>query len=115
MKPEQLQALIRYRLQQAAESLTEAALLRDANAYRGTVNRAYYAMFYALLALLAARLLQAESRERVRSKFLHSTYYVAPHLFGSLCSPGKNLSDRLLACSRGFKTAVRGSVGQSLR
>ena len=55
MTPEQLHDLIRYRMEQAADSLNEAALLRDAGAHRGAVNRAYYAMFYALLALLAAR------------------------------------------------------------
>jgi uncharacterized protein (UPF0332 family) len=59
MTPEQLHELIRYRMEQAAESLSEAALLRDAGAHRGAVNRAYYAMFYALLALLAARELGA--------------------------------------------------------
>lgn len=55
MKPEQWRDLVHYRLQQAKESLNEAALLSEAGAYRGAVNRAYYAMFYALLALLATR------------------------------------------------------------
>lgn len=52
--PEQLQALVRYRLQQAAETLREASLLLDQSAWRGAQNRAYYAMFYAVLALLAS-------------------------------------------------------------
>jgi len=55
MKPEQLRDLVRYRLEQASETLAEAVLLRDAGAFRGAVNRAYYAMFYALLGLLATR------------------------------------------------------------
>ena len=34
-------------------------LLRDAGAFRGAINRAYYAMFYVLLGLLATRQLGA--------------------------------------------------------
>jgi hypothetical protein len=55
LKPEQLRDLMHYRLEQAHETLREAILLRDAAAYRGALNRAYYAMFYALLGLLATR------------------------------------------------------------
>ena len=44
--------LLRYRMSQANDSLREASILRNATAPRGAVNRAYYAMFYALLALL---------------------------------------------------------------
>lgn len=47
--------LVKYRLLEATETLTEAEILRDAGSYRGAVNRAYYAMFYALLGLLATR------------------------------------------------------------
>jgi len=50
-----LQALLRYRLDQAHETLREADILLTSAAYRGAINRAYYAMFYALLALLATR------------------------------------------------------------
>ncbi|MGA7879157.1 MAG: HEPN domain-containing protein [Desulfoferrobacter sp.] len=46
-------ALSRYRLQQAAESLDEAKfLLFGKKSPRSVINRAYYAMFYAILALL---------------------------------------------------------------
>ncbi len=55
MTPEQLEALIHYRIEQAHETLREADILFDQSALRGTVNRAYYAMFYALLALLATQ------------------------------------------------------------
>ena len=41
MNPEQLRDLVRYRLEQASETLAEAVLLRDAGAFRGAVNRAY--------------------------------------------------------------------------
>lgn len=45
--------LIRYRLEQARDSLREAdVLLREGMSRRSAMNRLYYAMFYALLALL---------------------------------------------------------------
>ena len=46
-------ALARYRLEQAGESLDEANfLLSGEKSPRSIINRAYYAMFYAILALL---------------------------------------------------------------
>ena len=50
-----LKALINYRLQEAHDSLDEAALLLASDRPRGALNRAYYAMFYATLALLAIK------------------------------------------------------------
>jgi uncharacterized protein (UPF0332 family) len=41
-------------MEQAEEALRSAGILYEAEAVRETVNRAYYAMFYAVLALLAA-------------------------------------------------------------
>ncbi len=55
MISEQLESLIRYRIEQAHETLHEAEILFAQLALRGTVNRAYYAMFYALLALFATQ------------------------------------------------------------
>jgi uncharacterized protein (UPF0332 family) len=46
------ETLIRYRLEQADESLESAQLLFDNGKYRPSVSRSYYAMFYAVLALL---------------------------------------------------------------
>jgi len=46
-------ALARYRLEQADESLNEAKfLLSGEKSPRSIINRAYYAMFYAIMALL---------------------------------------------------------------
>jgi len=46
--------LIQYRLERARETLNTAQLLRDQKADTASiVNRAYYAMFYAALAILA--------------------------------------------------------------
>jgi len=45
--------LIRYRMDQAQSALKEALFLREnSDTTLGAVNRAYYAMFYAVLALL---------------------------------------------------------------
>jgi uncharacterized protein (UPF0332 family) len=49
----QLKTLISYRIEQAHETLHEAQILFNECSLRGTVNRAYYAMFYAVLGLIA--------------------------------------------------------------
>lgn len=69
MKPEQVEILLRYRLEQARETLREAEILLAEDALRGTVNRAYYAMFYALLALLATRQLGTSKHSGALSLF----------------------------------------------
>jgi len=48
-------ALIDYRLEQAQEALRDSKLLwEQGGSARSVINRAYYAMFYALLALLTS-------------------------------------------------------------
>jgi uncharacterized protein (UPF0332 family) len=49
---EERKALIDYRLEQADESLDSAQILFEHEKYRPSVSRAYYAMFYAVQALL---------------------------------------------------------------
>ena len=53
MMTENIQALVTYRLEQADESLEAARTLLVKKLIRPSINRAYYAMFYAVLALLA--------------------------------------------------------------
>ena len=53
MMTENIQALVAYRLEQADESLEAARTLLEKKLIRPSVNRSYYAMFYAVLALLA--------------------------------------------------------------
>ena len=48
-----LKQMIAYRLEQAEETLEESQLMSEAGHFRAAVNRAYYAMFYAIQALLA--------------------------------------------------------------
>lgn len=43
--------LIKYRLEQAGETIQDVQLLIENNRLRSAVNRIYYGMFYALLAL----------------------------------------------------------------
>lgn len=53
MMNDNIRALIRYRLKQPDESLAAAKMLLEEGLLNSAVNRAYYAMFYAVLALLA--------------------------------------------------------------
>ena len=69
MNPELLVSLLRYRLEQAHETLREAEILLAQAAFRGAVNRAYYAMFYVILALLATRGLGTSKHSGVLALF----------------------------------------------
>jgi len=69
MSPGQLEALLRYRLDQAHETLHEAEILLDENALRGAINRSYYAMFYTLVALLATKQLGTSKHSGALSLF----------------------------------------------
>lgn len=55
MSDERLRELIALRMEQATATLREAHILIAEHAGRGAVSRAYYAMFYAVLALLATK------------------------------------------------------------
>ena len=55
MTDHQVIQLARYRLQQAKETLKEAGILAQEQSWRGAINRAYYAMFYAVLALTVVK------------------------------------------------------------
>jgi uncharacterized protein (UPF0332 family) len=46
---------VRLRMKQARETLKEAEALRNQDLWRGVINRSYYAMFYAVLALAASK------------------------------------------------------------
>lgn len=53
MRHDDVLVLVRYRLEQANEALADAKfLLAGQRGSRSIVNRAYYVMFYAVLALL---------------------------------------------------------------
>ncbi|MBN1464505.1 HEPN domain-containing protein [candidate division KSB1 bacterium] len=71
--------MIAYRMQQADDSLNEAHILHRERAYRGAINRAYYAMFYALLALLATKHLGSSKHSGVIALF--DREFVKPGIF----------------------------------
>jgi len=122
---EKIAALIQYRLAQAKEAL-DAAELNLANAlHRSAVNRAYYAMFYAVLALLAAR--QAETSRHSGAIAQFDQLYVKPTLlpkefsrwlhdaflhrqaadYGVELSVSRDEIETLLAHARDFLAGVR--------
>jgi uncharacterized protein (UPF0332 family) len=55
MTQDQENQLIQYRLEQASETLREGEILAREGLWHGVINRAYYAMFYAALALTVLR------------------------------------------------------------
>jgi uncharacterized protein len=75
---EKRQALIRYRLEQAGEALSAARINFASNLNRSAVNRAYYAMFYAVLALLASRQSETSRHSGAISQF--DQFFVKPGL-----------------------------------
>ena len=53
MDKNEIEALSNYRLEQAKENLEEAIALANIKKYKGASNRAYYAIFHAIKAILA--------------------------------------------------------------
>lgn len=63
-------ALIRYRLKQARDSIAEAKLLlKEGMSQRSIMNRLYYALFYAVLALLQDKKIGTSKHSGVISAF----------------------------------------------
>jgi uncharacterized protein (UPF0332 family) len=124
VKPEQLGELLRYRMEQAHETLREADILLNESALRGTVNRAYYAMFYALLALLATKRLGTSrhsgalalfDREFVKagvfppelSRSLHLAFERRQtHDYGEMIPITRQIAEETLADARRFVSAI---------
>jgi uncharacterized protein (UPF0332 family) len=69
MITENIQALVKYRLEQADEALEAAGVLLEKGLDRQAINRAYYAMFYGVLALLATRKLETSKHSGAVSLF----------------------------------------------
>ena len=64
-----VEQLVAYRLGQARETLEAGRQLLGGKHYRDAVNRAYYAMFYAALGLLASKGLGSSKHTGVASLF----------------------------------------------
>ena len=64
------QTLVEYRLTEARESLTEAkVLLREKMSNRSVMNRLYYTMFYAVLAVMQDKQIGASKHSGVIAAF----------------------------------------------
>lgn len=75
-----IKALIKYRLEQAEESLSEAQWLLDGGkSKRSVINRAYYAMFYAVLALNLT--IGKSGKKHMGMIALFDQYFVKPGKF----------------------------------
>ncbi len=75
---ERIAALVVYRMQQADEAVAAADLDLTGGFERAAVNRAYYAMFYAVLALLVVRKLGTSKHSAAISYF--DLLYMKPAL-----------------------------------
>ena len=69
MMTENVRALVSYQLEQAEESLTAGRILLERGLFRPSVNRAYYAMFYSVLALLTTRKEETSKHSRAIALF----------------------------------------------
>ena len=69
MISEQLRLLVDYRFLEAKQTLEEARILVINCAYRGSINRSYYAMFYAAMGLLSLKTLGSSKHSGVISFF----------------------------------------------
>lgn len=69
MTSENIRALVSYRLEQADESLQAATILIEKKLLRPSINRSYYAMYYAVLALLATEKKETSKHSGVISLF----------------------------------------------
>jgi uncharacterized protein (UPF0332 family) len=79
MVDQQTLELSRYRLKQADEALEEALLLQNAGRCRGAINRAYYAMFYAIQVLVIQNKVRLSKHSGVISYF--DREFVKPGIF----------------------------------
>jgi uncharacterized protein (UPF0332 family) len=69
MKAEESLALIAYRLERSRESLHAAEIMFENNMLTFSMNRVYYAMFYAVQALLVSREVSFSKHGQVKSYF----------------------------------------------
>ncbi len=131
MSKDQLAALLKYRIQQANETFHEAEILFNQSAYRGTINRAYYAMFYSVLALLATKKLGTSKhsgviglfdREFVKTGFLPRDLSRAlrlafdlrqTHDYGELIEIDKEVVQETLDDAKAFISAVESYLRSS--
>ncbi len=69
MNKEEIETLVKYRLEQAKENLEEAEVLFQINKFKGASNRAYYAIFHAIKAILALEQIDFKKHSSVIAYF----------------------------------------------
>jgi uncharacterized protein (UPF0332 family) len=74
-----IRVLVKARLQQAQKALNAGQILFDQDLYSDSINRCYYAMFYAVLALLVTRQLGTSKHKGAISLF--DREFVKPGIF----------------------------------
>lgn len=65
----EMEELIQYRISRAHETLSESLAMYNAEFYNGSVNRTYYACYYAVSALLLKHKIITQSHKGVRQQF----------------------------------------------
>lgn len=131
MSDDRIRDLLVYRIDQAHESIREAEILLRSDAFRGAINRAYYAMFYAVLALLATRQLGTSKhsgaialfdREFVKpglfprglSRSLHVAFDLRQtHDYGEITPPDLETAEVIVAEARDFVNSVAAYLSNS--
>jgi uncharacterized protein (UPF0332 family) len=69
MKQEERQKLVNYRISRAKETLQEIEILIQNELWNTSINRLYYACYYAVIALLANNDIKAQTHAGVRQMF----------------------------------------------
>jgi uncharacterized protein len=69
MSSENIRTLVRFRPDQADAAVRAAQVLLDQDLFRDAVNRSYYAMFYAVLALLVTKQIGTSKHQGAISVF----------------------------------------------
>jgi len=130
MMTEEIRELVKYRMEQADDAVLEAEALLGQGLLRGCVNRAYYAMFYAVLALLATKELGTSKhsaaislfdREFIRdgslskelSKWIHEAFEKRLKFdYGAMVEVASEDANRLVQEARDFAAAVKAYLSQ---
>ena len=67
---DKLKDYISYRVQRAYDTLNDAMILAGNGSWNSAINRAYYASFYAVSALLFSNSIEAKTHKGIRIKFI---------------------------------------------
>ena len=79
MDKNEIEALSNYRLEQAKENVEEAIALANIKKYKGASNRAYYAIFHAIKAILALEETDFKKHSSVIAYF--NKNYISTNIF----------------------------------